>query len=306
MRTSGAKTDQMSWDDLRIALSLAREGSIRSAARALGVSHSTVLRRLRELEAVTGVRLFERKLDGYEATAAGQDVFDTASDVEDVVLGLERRVAGRDLRLSGPVRVTLPDPFVPLFFPVFRDFGRAHPGIELTLAAGTGYSDLAHRAADVALRITAEPPPELVGRRLATVAVGVYGSNEYLRGRALKELEALDWIGFEADSSMAFAQWMRARVPNARIAMRVSANWTLREAVDAGAGVTLLPCALGDLQPGWRRVALIRELSAPLWILSHRDLRTTARVRVLRDFVADAVVRQRSLIEGRKPRRRAR
>ena len=188
MRTAGAKRDQLSWDDLRIALSIAREGSIRSAARTLGVSHSTVLRRLRELEATTRVRLFERKLDGYEATAAGQDVFDTACEVEDVVLGLERRVAGRDLRLSGTVRVTLSDPFLPLFAPVFRDFAQLHPGIELTLEVGAGYSDLAHRAADVAIRIAAEPPPELVGRRLATAAVGVYGSAEYLEKRSLKDL----------------------------------------------------------------------------------------------------------------------
>lgn len=303
MAHDGAKTDQLSWDDLRIALSIAREGSIRSAARALGVSHSTVLRRLRVLEATTGVRLFERKQDGYEATAAGQDVFDTACEVEDVVLNLERRVAGRDLRLSGAVRVTLPDPFVPLFLPVFRDFAQAYPGIELTLAAGTGYSDLAHRAADIAIRIAADPAPDLFGRRMATAAVGVYGSSEYLARRKRKDLEALDWIGWEPDSTMAFAQWMRQRVPNARIALRVSANWTLPEAVDAGAGVALVPCALGDLRPGWRRVALVREVTAPLWILTHKDLRTTARVRVVRDFLAEAVTRHRSLIEGRKPRR---
>src|SRR5262252_7418264 len=114
MQHSGAKTDQLSWDDLRIALSIAREGSIRKSARKLGVSHSTVLRRLRELEASTRVRLFERKLEGYEATAAGQDLFDTACEVEDIVLGLERRVAGHDLRLSGAVRLTLADPFLPL------------------------------------------------------------------------------------------------------------------------------------------------------------------------------------------------
>lgn len=303
MARTGAKIDRLNWDDLRIVLSIARSGSIRKAARTLRVSHSTVLRRLREIEAATRVRLFERKLDGYEATAAGQDVFDTACEVEDVVLGLERRVAGRDLRLSGSVRVTLADHFFPLLAPAFQDFARLHPGIELTLEIGAGYSDLAHRAADVAIRIASEPPPELVGRRLATAAVGVYGSRDYLEQRSIKQLDALEWIGLEVDSSMSFAQWMRAHVPKARIALRVSANWALREAVEAGVGVALLPCALGDLQPGWRRVTLLRDVAAPLWILTHKDLRTTARVRVVRDFVTEVVVRHKGVIEGKKPQR---
>src|SRR6185436_1446139 len=113
MTKHGPKTNHLDWEDLRSALHLARSGSVRRAARALGVSHSTVLRRLAALEATTRVRLFERKPDGYELTPAGQDVFDTARDLEEGVAALERRVAGRDLRLSGTVRVTLPDPFLP-------------------------------------------------------------------------------------------------------------------------------------------------------------------------------------------------
>jgi hypothetical protein len=67
-----------------------------------------------------------------------------------------------------------------------------------------------------------------------------------------------------------------------------------------------LPCALGDTRPGWRRIAIRQELAAPLWILTHKDLRTTARVRVLRDFITDAIGKQRGVIEGRGKRRRFR
>src|SRR3954471_5200805 len=99
MTSAGAKTNHLVWDDLRTALALARAGSIRKAARALGVSHSTVLRRLRALEAAVGVQLFVDKGEGYEATPAGQDVFDTATTLDEAVTGLERRVSGQDLRL---------------------------------------------------------------------------------------------------------------------------------------------------------------------------------------------------------------
>jgi len=300
MRSIGPKTDHVDWEDLRTALFLARAGSVRRAARALGVSHSTVLRRIDALEESTGVRLFERKPDGYELTAAGQDVFDTAGALEDIVLGLERRVEGRDLRLAGPVRVTLPDPFLPLALPLLREFGKVYPDITVTVAVDVGFADLAHRAADIALRIADEPPPDLVGRKLiASAAVAIYGAESYLEGRSTKDLEALDWVGWEADSPMAFERWMRKHVPKARVGLRVSTSWGIRDAVDAGVGVALFPCALGARRAGWRRIQIVREASAPLWILTHRDLRTTARVRVLRDHLAEGIVKHRAIIEGR-------
>jgi DNA-binding transcriptional LysR family regulator len=288
----------MSWDDLRTALFLARGGSVRRTARALGVSHSTVLRRLAVLERSAGVRLFEPKLDGYELTPAGQDVFDTAEGLEDLVLALERRVTGRDLRLAGPVRVTLPDPFLPLLAPEIAKLGKAHPDIEVTLAVGTSYADLAHREADVAIRIANAPPLELVGNRVAVAGVAIYGAARYLAGRVTSNLEALDWVGWEEGSEMAFAQWMRANVPRARVGVRVTAGWALRDAVDAGAGVAILPCALGEIQPRWRRVRVVRDVAAPMWILTHKDLRATARVRAVRDFIAAAIARRRDVIEG--------
>ena len=304
MRSRGLKTDHLDWDNLRTALFLARAGSVRSAARALGVSHSTVLRRIDALEESTGVRLFERSAEGYELTAAGQDVFDTAGALEEIVVGLERRVEGHDLRLSGAVRVTLPDPFLPVLLPAFRELGAAYPDITVTVAVDVGFADLAHREADVAIRIASEPPPDLVGRRLAVAGVAVYGAESYLGGRSTKDLEALDWVGWEADSRMAFAHWMRNNVPNARVGLRVSTAWGMRDAVDAGVGVAVFPCALGGVRPGWRCVHRIREASAPLWILTHKDLRTTARVRVVRDFLADAIVKKRAVIEGSPSRGR--
>jgi DNA-binding transcriptional LysR family regulator len=299
MLSVGLKTDHIDWADLRIALFLARAGSVRRAARDLGVSHSTILRRIEALEGSTGVKLFERKSEGYELTAAGQDVFDTAGVLEDAVLALERRVEGRDLQLAGAVRVTLPDPFLPILLPVLREFGATYPHIALTVGVEVAFADLAHREADVAIRIAQTPPPDLVGRRLALAGVAVYGAESYLADHSTNDLESLDWIGWEADSRMMFESWMRQNVPNARVGLRVSSAWGIRDAVDAGLGVSLFPCALGGIQRGWRRVRLIGEGSTPLWILTHKDLRTMARVRVLRDFLAHAIVKRRAIIEGR-------
>lgn len=298
MAKSGSQIDHLSWDDLRVALVLARTGSVRKTGRELGVSHSTVLRRIHELEAAASVQLFVNKGEGYEPTAAGQDVFDTASELEETVLGLERRVAGRDQRLSGTVQVTFPDPFAPLLMPALTEISRTHPGIEIGLSLSTGYLDLAHRAADIAIRTTANPPPDLIGRRVAMAAVAVYGSARYLQGRNTDDLESLDWVGWEEGSSMYFAHWMAANVPRARVAVRVNAAWGFRDALDADLGIAIMPCALGELHRTWRRVADVPEASAPLWVLTHRDLRRTARVSVVREALIAAIDKHRALIEG--------
>lgn len=298
MRTNGPKTDHtFSWDDLRTALFLARSGSIRKAARALDVSHSTVLRRIADLEKQSRVRLFDKKPDGYELTVAGQDVFDSARNVEEIVNALERRVHGRDLQLSGPVRVTLPDPFVPFFVPVLKAFRKKYPAIELTVTVFTGYADLAQREADLALRTADAPPPDLVGRRVATAGIGIYGHQSYLKGKKTDDLMKLDWVGWDRASDMSFNHWITKNVPDERVVLRLSQSWAVGAAVNAGAGITSWPCVQGEVMPGWRRLKLMPD-SAPMWILSHRDLRTTARVRVLRDYLADEIAKRKKIIEG--------
>ncbi len=112
-------------------------------------------------------------------------------------------------------------------------------------------------------------------------------------------------VGWPLGARLEFARWMVGHVPKARIALRVESSWAARDAVDADLGVALLPCALGDIKHAWRRIKLVPEVSAPLWILTHRDLRATARVRVLRDFLFEAIGGDRALYEGRAPQRGA-
>lgn len=299
MRTSGSKTDHSigSWDDLRVALALAREGSIRKAARTLGVSHSTILRRLGALEDATGVRLFERMPSGWELTPAGQDVFESAEALEAIVVGLERRVEGRDLRLAGPVRVTLPDALLPVLAPELSAIAQSLPDIDLTVAVGIHFANLEHREADIAIRVSPNPPPDLVGRRIATLTCGVWGSPSYLARHRSKDLASLDWVAWAPEATAGFARWLDDRVPDARIAIRVDSAWAIRDAVEADAGVAAVPCALGYAR-GWKRVQKIPELSAPLWVLTHADLRTKARVRVFRDRIIEAMVAMRRQFEG--------
>jgi DNA-binding transcriptional LysR family regulator len=111
-------------------------------------------------------------------------------------------------------------------------------------------------------------------------------------------------VRFEAGSTMFYESWIARHVPDARTALRASSAWALEAAVEAGIGVSIFPCATGDARPGWKRIRLLDVPPSPLWLLTHRDLRATARVRVLRDLIADAVIARRALFEGRSGSRR--
>lgn len=283
--------ESMPWDDVRVFLGVAREGTVRGGAATLGMSHPTVLRRIRALEESLGVRLFHRRRDGYVLTPAGEHARDAALAVEDRMLDIRRQVQGSDARLSGHVRVALPDALLPLVLRSLPRFEASYPAIDLELVTSTRYVDLHRGEADLAVRITQSPDAELVGRRVADVNVGVYGSRSYARRAGDRHFSKLDWIGWERGASTTFGSWIDEHIGERQIRVRVGGVPDLEKAIDCDLGVTLMPEALGEARPTWHCYRHLKELRAPVWVLSHPDLKTTARVRAVRDFIADTLAR---------------
>ncbi len=290
------------WDDLRIFLAIARAGSLSGAARVLSVNHSTVFRRLNGLEAELDVRLFERQSGGYALTASGDALLESADRVEAEVLAAERALRGRDLRLRGGLRVTMPDTVARLLLPVLiAPFERRYPEIELELVVSDTFLNLSRRDADVAVRPTNAPPETLVGRRLCGIASAVYRSADVAEpAGALAEQR---WVvPDDSLAHLASAHWLREMAPPA--AIRANTMSGMLDAARAGMGLAALPCFMGDPEPGLRRVGGPRpDLETGLWALTHRDLRQTARIRAFLDAVAEAVTGLRPLLEGDRPAR---
>jgi len=293
----------MDWDALRIVLAVARAGSLSGAARALGVNHSTVFRRLGVIESELEVRLFERLPGGFLATAAGEALRAAAERVEAEVLDAERKLSGQDLRLTGSLRVTAPDTLALRLLPeALAAFRPAYPGIEVELSIDNGIADLTRREADVAVRPTDRPPEALVGRRIAAIAFAAYGAPGYLRETAGRPLAAHAWIApDESLRRLAVARWLRDELPDAAVALRSDSLMGLFEAARAGLGLALLPCFMADPEPGLVRVTgPLDGAATSLWLLTHEDLRRTARVRAFLDFVGPWLTARRSLLEGRR------
>lgn len=293
----------MDWDDLRYILAVAEGGSLAAAGRLLGVNHTTVLRRINSFERSAGLRLFERLPGGYAVTAGGEELLSAARHVRETVTALERKIAGKDLRLSGVLRVTSTDTLMASLLPsLFADFRAEHPGIVLEVSFSNIVANLSKRDADVAIRPMLDVPVTLIGRRVSTVAFAVYAART-LRATEIRtaDLGAYPWIAPDATlAETSVARWMRAELGDADVVLLADSLLAMRDAARAGLGLAVLPSYLGDLTPDLTRVhPPIEEMATALWVLTHPDLRRTARVRVFTAFAAEVFHRQRALLEGR-------
>ncbi len=282
-------------------LAVARAGSSRAGAGALGVNQSTVSRRIGQLEAPARVRLFDRRPSGLVLTEAGEELFELAEDVEVSVGTVDRRLAGRDLELSGAVRLSLPDFLVGEVARHLTAFSSDYPKITVEVIADNGLVDLSRRDADIALRLSDGPPQQLVGRRIAPVKFAVYGAPSLLDPDST-ELSSLNWIRWgERWRDGQPEQWIDARIPVERTKARINSSVAHAELVAAGMGVGIMPCLSGDADPRLVRVGDLLDFDLSLWVLVHEDLRKTARVRSLMRFLGDALATDRERFVGNAP-----
>ncbi|MFZ2870378.1 LysR family transcriptional regulator [Zavarzinia sp.] len=279
----------MYWGDLMFVVAVHRHGSFSGAAKALGVTHTTVARRIKDLEQRYGSRLVDAERGGAALTAAGVTVLETALRIEDQMLELERQVSGIDDRLTGALRLTTCDAGAWLYAESFRGFSDNYPQIELELIVDNEIRDLARREADVAIRATGDPPPDLIGRRIDRLDHAVYGARSLLeRRRPTNDFRDLPWITYAAQYPRRQIEgWMNQHVPGAKVAAQVDTTLIMLRAAQAGIGVAVLPTALGDDDPELERLTLpIEELSQDIWLLTPRELMSTARIRAFYSHMA--------------------
>lgn len=286
--TDAAK--DLSWDDIRLIGAVAEARSLPAAAARLGLAHSTVFRRLGQIEALLGFALFERHRAGYAATVAGEAVAALASRVDADITEVTRRLAGQAPVPAGEIRLATSDALLlGLLLPMLARFRAAHPAIRLDLVTGNAAANLSRRDADVAVRASEAPPETLVGRRAARIAWALYGRPGATAGEA----------GWVAPGDNLAALPSAALAPGPRVAARLDSVLALAGAVEAGLGIGHLPCFLGDARPGLVRLSPPDPAQASdLWLLTHPDLRQAPRIRVLLDFLAAEIATSRPLIEG--------
>lgn len=277
-------------------MTIARSGNLKAAAAALTLNHSTLFRRLNALERDLGSKLFERLASGYRPTASGARMIEAAERMEAEALALDRELTGRDTRLSGQLRVTCSETLAygGLTSEVAR-FRATHPGITVDMSVDNRVLDLSRREADVALRVTRPSQGDLFGRKLNDVRWALYASRDYLianpapkRITDLPSHELIGWI----DARTKAAEWLARNVPPETMGFRTTGPVNQFVAAKAGLGIALLPTYLAKDTELVRVLGPLKDLTTELWIVTHKSLKDTARVRAFMDIVGDGVKRR--------------
>ena len=300
----------LDWNDFRIFLAIARAGTLSAAARQLGLDQSTLSRRLVALEATAGSRLFERTQHGYALSAAGEAVRENAEEIELQAIAAERRLAGHDARPEGHVRLAASDGFASWFvIPQLARFAQLFPGISVGLTTGNRAVSLARREADLALRLSKPSEPNLVARRLGTAAWALYGEVGYLERHGLprlqRQLSGHDVVGFDQElATTVGARFLARHGARARVVLTTNSLVTQAAAVASGLGLSPLPCVCGDPHPKLARALPASIGQHDIWLVVHPDVRQSARVRVLLDYLSEVVTAQAPLLSGKLNARR--
>lgn len=268
------------WDDTRYYLALARNGTLSSAARALGVEHSTVARRIDGFERALGVVLFRRSARGWSLSASGQSLLAHAQRLEAEFEAFGRAALGAS-EFAGRVVLTAPPAVVTHWIvPQLTSLLEQHPGIELELRAERRAVDLDHGEADLALRVgMLEATPGLVVRRIGTVGYGLYGLPSETQARAPR------FLGF--DQSMAGSaqkQWLDHLARGHQVVLRSNDLAALHLAAVSGRGLALLPHFMVRPADGLVLASTAESFERPLSLLMHADMRRVARVKAVADF----------------------
>jgi DNA-binding transcriptional LysR family regulator len=291
------------WDDVRFFLAVARTGSLSGAARALGVGHVTVGRRISLLERRLGVSLLNRTPDGFAATAAGEAILRQCIAMENAALDLERIAAGRDSLAAGSIRLTATEALAHrVIAPAIAELRKSHPDLQVDLAVGVRSLDIARREADLAVRVGRPSGPGLVSRKLGEVGYSLYASRSYFakhripqRGKGLAECDLITFTGAPAATSPFF---MNESLEGARIALRCNNPLIQLQAAANGIGIAELACFLADDCADLVRIwpdepPALRSV----WLVMHEDLRRSARIRVASSAIVDAFRRHRRILQ---------
>lgn len=290
----------MKWDDLVYVLAVARDGSYVAASKRLGVANTTVSRRLAALEDDLGASLFVREGQRLVPTEAADELIQLAERFDLELAEIGARVAGRDQRLSGPVRLTTVDLVLDMLTPAVARLTVQNPDLELSIGIDHEVASLARREADIAVRATVNPPDELVGRRLTRVSYGLFAAESLVLGGAARA--GLEWPAVLLDprlSARGSEKWLLENVPGVKVACRIDSSWGLVGLVAAGVGVGVLPRYTGRAAGLHEVQRLGPEYDTELWLLTHPSLKRMARVRAVMDAVADAVTSNADLLGER-------
>ncbi len=287
---------QFDWNLARAFLVTAEEGSLSAAARALGLTQPTLSRQVAGLEEELGVALFERVGRGLELTPGGAELLEQVRAMGDAAVNLKLAAVGQSDTIKGNICISATDLVTNLVMPILiQKLRRLHPDISVELIASDTLSDLRRREADIAIRAMQPADPDLIARKIGDVTGHLYASEYYLEQIGVPQSpEDLGDANFICDKSEMIINIMAGcgiKLTQRNFSITSQSVITQWELVKRGLGIALLPDQLAGREPRFHKVLPdLQPFKGPLWLVVHKELRTSRRVRVVFDFLADELL----------------
>jgi len=301
----------LDWHDIQIFLEVARSRRLTDAARRLGLDHSTLSRRTRRFEQQLNTQLFERSTHGYHLTEAGQQLLAYAEEMARHAEEAGENLSNKNHQVSGQIRLGVTEGFGTwVIAPLVSAFCRRHPGITLDILALPRVVNLSRHEADLAVTIERPVSPGLVISRLCDYRLRLYASQDYLAGHGapttLAALPRHPLISYVDD--LIFSDQLSYLDPllpantlseEAHFSIRSTSVTTQYSATLHGAGLAVLPCFMAE--PTASLVRVLEDevtVTRQFWITARQEQRRLARVRLLWDFLREALTLNREFLMG--------
>ncbi len=282
----------MDWNQFQYFLKVADLGNLNAAAGELSVNHSTVFRRIKSLENQLNVRLFERTRKGYVLTEAGEEILGTVQQIEDQIFEIQRKLLGKDIRLSGNLKISTTDTIGYYWLPIYiKAFKKHYPDILIDLDIQIRFTNLTKREADIVIPAVNMQPDFMVGRKLAPIFFRLYASKPYIEKYGLpttvNDFSSHRFlVPNEALASLSASLWLKKNVPSHCVVAASDKLSTLFKFAQQDMGIAALPHYVGQSDKNMVEILeLPEDCHRNVWILTHPDLRNTARVRAFMQFM---------------------
>lgn len=293
------------WNDLRFFLELARKGRLGPVAKRLKVDHSTVGRRITELERALDTKLFDRTQSGFVPTEAGNRLLSYAESIERNANAINEN-AGDQSPLAGRVRLATMEGLASFYLsPLLPEFYQRYPDVLIELVISTGLMSLTRREADISLGFVAPTSPRLLISKIGSVEIGLYGASAYFETYGVPEsvddLRRHVFVDYvEEEVRIGEVRWLLDIIDHPKVVFRSTSLISQCNAAAAGLALVALPAFLGRRDTRLSQV-LTEQISVTrdIWTAVHEDLRHIARIKAVTEFVREMIKRDRRFLEGR-------
>ena len=281
------------WNRARAFLVTAEEGSLSAAARALGMSQPTLGRQVEALESELDVLLFDRVANRLTLTPSGVELLEHVRAMGDAASRMGLAASGQSQTLEGIVTITSTETFSAHFLPpILAKLRRLEPGIQIDIVATNEQADLRRREADIAIRTVAPNHPDLIAKKIRDMNGNLYAATRYLeqigRPKTPAGFSDAEFIGF--DRTNAFLELLAGKgysLTPRNFPIATDNHLVIWELVKQGLGIGVNAEIIGDAEPLVERVLPDAEpVVFPVWLISHRELHTSRRVRRVFDLLA--------------------